>query len=391
MKLNETAVRKLPPPATGYTIFRDDEMTGFAVRVTANGAKSFVLGYSVDGRERRMTIGKYPAWSATAARQRVRELRQLIDRGVDPLGDKLQRRQAPTFADIAKEYLERHAVNKKSGKEYAAALEREVLPEWGRRKAEDIKRRDVIALVEAKAKSAPIAANRLLALVRGMYNWAISRDLLEYNPCFQVKPPAKEQSRDRVLSADEIRVMWSALDDAPLTPTVVGILRFILVVGQRPGEVSTAEWTEVDGDWWTIAGSKTKNQLAHRVPLSSLALEILSNQPQTSKYIFPCRYQRKNTHTSESSAANAVNRSRYFGLPRWTPHDLRRTAATTMASLGVARFVIGRVLNHAEPGVTKIYDRHSYDPEKRAALEKWERRLRAIISEPAGGKVVSIG
>ena len=162
MKLNETAVRKLPPPTTGYILFRDDEMTGFAVRVTAGGAKSFVLGYTVDGRERRLTIGKYPSWSATAARQRVKELRQQIDRGIDPLGEKQQRRKAPTFADIAKEYLERHAVNKKSGKAYAAVLDRDVLPMWGKRKAEDIKRRDVIALVEAKAKSAPVGANRLL-------------------------------------------------------------------------------------------------------------------------------------------------------------------------------------------------------------------------------------
>jgi len=186
MQLNETAVRKLPSPATGYTIFRDDEMTGFAVRVTGNGAKSFVLGYTIDGRERRMTIGKYPNWSATAARQRVKELRQQIDRGIDPLGEKQQRRKAPTFADIAKEYWERHAVNKKSGQAYAAVLDRDVLPVWGKRKAEDIRRRDVIALVEAKAKSAPVGANRLLELVRGMFNWAISRDLLEYNPCIQV-------------------------------------------------------------------------------------------------------------------------------------------------------------------------------------------------------------
>ena len=101
MKLNETAVRKLPPPTTGYILFRDDELTGFAVRVTAQGAKSFTLNYTVDGRERRMTIGKYPAWSATAARLRVKELRQQIDRGIDPLGEKQKRRKAPTFADIA--------------------------------------------------------------------------------------------------------------------------------------------------------------------------------------------------------------------------------------------------------------------------------------------------
>ena len=390
MKLNETAVRKLPPPTTGYILFRDDEMTGFAVRVTAGGAKSFVLGYTVDGRERRLTIGKYPSWSATAARQRVKELRQQIDRGIDPLGEKQQRRKAPTFADIAKEYLERHAVNKKSGKAYAAVLDRDVLPMWGKRKAEDIKRRDVIALVEAKAKSAPVGANRLLELVRGMFNWAISRDLLEYNPCIQVKAPTKEKSRERVLSADEIRIMWSVLDAAPITPVVAGVLRFILTTAPRPGVTCAAEWTEIDHDWWTIPGSKTKNGLAHRVPLSSLALEILSERPKTGKYVFPSRYRSRNTHTSEPSIANAVNLNGCFRLPHWTPHDLRRSGASHMASLEIARFVVGRVLNHAEPGVTKIYDRHSYDAEKRAALERWERRLRTIIGVPVESKVVEI-
>ena len=371
----------------------------------------------------------------------MKELRQQIDRGIDPLGEKQQRRKAPTFADIAKEYLERHAVNKKSGKAYAAVLDRDVLPMWGKRKAEDIKRRDVIALVEAKAKSAPVGANRLLELVRGMFNWAIScdlleynpcmrarasadghinhpiakrvllysylcgttlelvrgmfnwaisRDLLEYNPCIQVKAPTKEKSRERVLSADEIRIMWSVLDAAPITPVVAGVLRFILTTAQRPGETCAAEWTEIDHDWWTIPGSKTKNGLAHRVPLSSLALEILSERPKTGKYVFPSRYRSRNTHTSEPSIANAVNLNGCFRLPHWTPHDLRRSGASHMASLEIARFVVGRVLNHAEPGVTKIYDRHSYDAEKRAALERWERRLRTIIGVPVESKVVEI-
>ena len=387
MKLNENAVRKLPLPTAGYILFRDDELTGFAVRVTAGGAKSFVLGYSVDGRERRMTIGKYPAWSATAARQRVKELRQQIDRGIDPLGEKQQRRKAPTFSDIAKEYVERHAVKKKSGKLDAVVLDRDVLPVWGARKAGDIKRRDVIALIEAKALSAPIAANRLLALVRMVFNWSISRDLLEYNPCIQVKAPAKERSRDRVLSAEEIRTVWFALD-AAVTPTMAGILRLILTSGQRPGEVCSVEWTEISGQWWTIPSIKTKNGLAHRVPLSSLSLEILNDRPAKGKYVFPPRNLGLDAHTVEKSLSNAVKENGCFGLSGWTAHDLRRSMASHLASLGVPRFVIGRILNHAEPGVTKVYDRHSYDSEKRAALDKWERHLRAIIGEPFEKKVV---
>lgn len=223
-----------------------------------------------------------------------------------------------------------------------------------------------------------------------MFNWAISRDLLEYNPCIQVKASAKERSRERVLTGNEIRIMWSALDTVSLTPTAAGIPRFILTTAQRPGGVCTAEWAEVEGEWWTIPGTKTKNGLAHRVLLAGLALEILSERPQKGKYVFPSRYRSLESHTSEASVSNAVKLNGCFDLPHWTPHDFRRSAATSMASLGVARFVIGRVLNHAEPGVTSVYDRHSYDSEKRAALEKWGRRLKSIIGEPVEAKVVEI-
>ena len=391
MRLNETAVRKLPLPATGYTLFRDDELTGFAVRVTASGVKSFTINYTVDGRERRMTIGKYPAWSATAARQRAKELRQQVDRGLDPLGEKQQRRKAPTFGELARQYMDEEGGTKKSAAALDGMLKRDILPVWGSRKAEDIRRRDVRALVKVKARTKPVAANRILQLVRALYNWGIEEERgIENNPCHKLKAPAEENSRERVLTPDEIETVWDGLNEAAMTLTVAAVLRFTLTTAQRPGECARLEWTEIDRDWWTIPGEKTKNRKSHRVPLTPLALEILETQPRRNRWAFPSRYRKLDQPTTTAAISTAVHLNDDFGIPHWTPHDLRRTAASEMARLGVTEFVIGRILNHAEPGVTKVYNRYSYDGEKRAALEKWERRLRTIIGEPTEAKVVEI-
>jgi integrase len=386
MKLNETAVRKLPPPATGYTLFRDDELTGFAVRVTSRGAKSFVLGYTVDGRERRLTIGKYPAWSATAARQRVKELRQQIDRGIDPLEEKTRRREAPTFGDLARQYMDDEGGTKKSAAAIDGMLKRDILPVWGSRKAEDIHRRDVRALVKAKARAKPIAANRIFQLVRALFNWGIQEELVENNPCHKVKPPAEENSRERVLTPDEIATVWHGLNEAAMTPTVAAVLKFTLATVQR----ARLEWTEINGDWWTIPAEKTKNGKSHRVPLTPLALEILEAQPKRNRWAFPSRYRKLDRPTATGAISTAVHLNEDFGIPHWTPHDLRRSATTHMAKLGVTNFVVGRVLNHSEPGVTKVYNRYEYDAEKRRALEMWERHLRAILDEPVSAKVVEM-
>ena len=390
MRLNEASIRQLPAPPTGYKLYRDDEIIGFSVRVTAGGIKSFTLNYTVDGRERRMTIGKWPVWSATAARQRARELRQRVDRGIDPLAEKIHRRGAPTFADLAREYMDDEGRTKKSAAALEGMLRRDILPVWGSRKAEDIRRRDVKALVKTKARTRPIAANRILQLVRVVYNWGVEEERVEHNPCHNVKAPAKESSRERVLTPAEIATVWHGLSEAAMTPTVGAVLKFILATVQRPGECARLEWTEMDGDWWTIPGEKTKNGKSHRVPLTPLALEILEAQPKRNRWVFPSRYRKLDRPTATGAISTAIHLNEDFGIPHWTPHDLRRSASTQMGQLGVAEFIVGRVLNHSERSVTKVYNRYSYDAEKRAALQKWERRLRAIIGELVSASVVEI-
>ena len=175
MRLSEQAIRKIPMPAAGYTLVTDGEPAGFGIRVTAAGARSFVLTYTVSGQQRRLTIGAWPTWSTTAAREKARELRRQIDQDQDPLAKKQARRAELTFREIAAIYMEGWGSKKRSGYRDREYLERDAYPAWGNRKAEDIKRRDVLALLDAKAIDAPIGANRLLACLRKVFNFAISR------------------------------------------------------------------------------------------------------------------------------------------------------------------------------------------------------------------------
>ena len=403
MRLNERNIKRLTAPQVGNKIYRDDEIRGLGIRVTAAGTNAFVLAYSVGGRERRMTLAGWPEWSATAARERAKELRRLIDQGIDPLAEKEHRREALTFADITTEYLTRYAAEKKSGARDEEYLRRDVLPKWGRLKAEDIKRRDIIALVEGKAVTATIAANRLLACVRKVFNWAISRDLLAANPCLQVTAPGKENHRERVLGAEEIRTFWQVLETGliekdngepqqiAMSGEVRAILRLILATAQRPGECCAMEWSELGDDleWWTIPAVKAKNARAHRLPLTKLAQEILATRRRGGRYVFAPRGGRP---IAVNSLTHALRRNGHLGLEHFTAHDLRRTASDWLARMGIDGRSRSAVLNHKEAGTTeRHYTVYTFDVEKRMALQRWGKKLRGILEDRPSEKAVSIG
>ena len=265
-------------------------------------------------------------------------------------------------------------------------LRRDALPEWRNTHVTDLRRRDIIALIENKAQSAPIAANRLLELIRRVFNFAIRREIVEANPCVQVKKPGVERAKDRVLSRIEIGELWLSLDGEWFTDHCAAALKLILATAQRPGEVITMCWENADlkGGWWTIPAARAKNDLAHRVPLNETTLQILESLPRISSWVFPS--PRKDQPMHRNALGLALRRARKrcadpLEVCDFSPHDLRRTAASHMASEGVPRFVIGRVLNHVEPGVTRVYDRHSYDEEKRSALETLNILLEEVRGE----------
>ncbi len=390
-KLTTRFIDSVKAPATGRITHWDAHTPGFGLRVTAAGSKSWVLVYRHNGEWCRWTIGSYPQIALADARKRAWGGIEDIGKGKNPAAEKREDRERDTFKELAEDYVELYAkANKRSWKEDRRALDRDLLPEFGHRKAAEIRRRQVIALLDAiKTRGAPILANRTLEIARRIFNWGIQKERVEHNPCVGIQP-FPEQSRDRVLSEAELRAVWTALDAKPAL--VSARFRLLLTTAQRSSEVRTMRWQDVDLDagWWTIPAEASKNRLSHRVPLSTLALTILDGAKEATGgkglWVFP----------SSVSAGPVADGHKWQAKIRkdsgvaFRPHDLRRTAASHMASMGIGRFTIGRVLNHVETSVTATYDRHSYDQEKRAALDAWAARLEEIIAgkKAEDGKVV---
>jgi integrase len=308
----------------------------------------------------------------------------------------VRRRRGPTFAQVTQQYLERWArPRKRTWREDARILARDVLPRWGQRPARGVTARDVRALLDAiVARGAPVQANRTLAVVRRLFTWAAAPDRAlvpqGHNPCWGLEAPARERPRDRVLSAGELQALWRALDAEPAAERAVW--RLYLLTAQRDGEVRTMAWADVDLDagWWTIPGARAKNGLAHRVPLSAPALALLRERARAADPLCPWVFP--SPRRSASGHRERVYRTmrrlrRASGVPDFTPHDLRRTAASHMTAMGVPRLTVAKVLNHVERGVTAVYDRYGYDREKREALEAWARALGAMVAVGDGRRI----
>jgi integrase len=378
MKLTAHAVQKLRPVGGERTEYFDKLLPGFSVRVAPTGRKTFCVLYRRGRRLRRYTLGRYPPLNLSQARAMAKAALAQAAMGGDPAARKIEERQAGTFAELAAEYLERHAKpNKRSWREDERRIRKNLLPALGFTLARDVIRADVRRLLEdIVRRPAPSEANQTLALIRKIYNWAIGQDLVEDSPCRGLPRPAKTRQRHHVLSEDDIRKFWNELTHE--SPIVAAALKLRFLTAQRGGEIVTMRWedVELDARWWTIPTERSKNGLPHRVPLSRAAIDILRQLDRTeSPWVFPS--PRREGHLC--STQKAIERIRKRAAIELRGHDLRRTAASFMTSMGTPRLVVAKILNHVETGVTAVYDRHSYDREKRDALDAWSIRLLEML------------
>ncbi len=367
----------------------DSSMNGrFGLRVSTSGKKTWVVMYRINQKLKRFTIGSFEDIPLVEARALAKQVLHEVAVGNDPQGNKIADRKAETFKDLADEYIEKYAKpNKRSWKEDQRNLNKDVLPKWKDLKANKIQRRDVIKLLDSILdRNAPVLANRILALIRKVFNFGIERDILEYNPCHNVKRPIDEKKRQgqRVLTFDEIRTVWHAIEKEE-NILLQGIFKLRILTGQRGIEIRSMKWEHIDFETniWTIPPEVVKNKLQHRVPLSNQVLEILYSIKELdykSEFVFPSPTSQKVGHINNIN--KAVARIRNQSQVSFVDRDLRRTVASLMTGeLNIPRLVVSKILNHAEGGVTRIYDRHGYDNEKREALMNWGELVQSIIND----------
>ena len=383
VRLTDRAVRNFKLPERGQVDYFDDNPRGFGVRVSQGGQRSFIVMYRFEGRFRRHTLGQYPHLSLRDARQKAKDALHEVAHGRDPGALKQSERAAETFKELADLYLEEHAKKqKRSWKEDKRILKRDLLPRWRKRRATGLTRAEIRRLLAhiSNERGSPIMANRTLALIRKIYNFGISREIVQLNPCHGIERPNPERERARVLSHDELRQIWGALHALPSWFETV--FKIYLLTAQREEEVLAMAKAELDVNaaWWNIPGERTKNELPHRVPLSAPAVRLLKQalaDAADSPWVFPSPRKDGPRVTLQKPLRELRELS---GISDFHIHDLRRTAASHMTSIGIPRQVVSRVLNHQQRDSTRVYDRYSYDKEKREALDQWASELSRIIA-----------
>jgi integrase len=384
MRFTDKGIAALKSKSERYEAWEDGR-TGLGVRVSPTGRKSFVYMYRHEGKPRRMTLGTYPRLSLADARALHASAQKEKEKGNDPgaihVAQRTAEREAETISDLIEEYLAKYArPNKRSADYDERVLNRDIRPVWGKRKARSITRRDVIILLdEIVDRGSPSMANRALACIRKMFNFAISRDIIDASPCVMVKAPATERPRDRTLKPDEIKTFWNGLADTRMSLQTKLALKLMIVTAQRRDEVISARKSEFDIDEavWDLPGARSKNKRAHRIPLSDLALNIIKEAwelSEESEWLFPNpKTQKPITPSAVSHALR--NNIELIGIENVRPHDLRRTAASGMTEIGISRLVVAKILNHSDRSVTAVYDRYEYGPEKKRALDAWAHRI----------------
>jgi integrase len=386
MKLSPFAVRTLTvPEGKSEAIFFDDELPGFGLRLRERGSRSFVFQYKIGAKHRRISLGVATALSVSKVRKTAEHLHARVKLGEDPAGDKADAkvRAAETFKSTAAEYLE-HQRTRLRPRTYPD-LERHLMKHaktLHELQLAKIERRNIATVIASVAKnSGAVTGNRVRTSLSSFFAWAMRRGLVDGNPVIGTERN-KEHSRERVLAPSELRTIWSALADNHFG----AIVKLLAFTGQRAGEIAGLHWSEIQDNAIVLPGERTKNHRPHVVPLSQRARAIIDAQQARDgrDFIFG-RYIGSGPFSGWSRSKNELDaRIKKAGkaLAHWTPHDLRRTVATGMAELGVQPHVIEAVLNHVsghKAGVGGIYNRSSYEREKRAALDLWADHLTAIV------------
>jgi integrase len=378
--LSQRRVDRIRAEPLPFTVW-DKRTPGLCVRVHPSGRKAWKVVYRKHGRPEWLHVGDAGTISHTDARRIAARVAVQVFEGRDPVAERRAQR-AGTFAEVAERYFNEHA--RRRNKSWAQAdrlTRRYLLPRWGRLSPASISRSDVRAMLASIA--APILCNQVRATCSAIFNWCVGMEIITVNPCVGVKRNPT-RSRARILSDDEIKRFWAAFDVVGLLRT--SALRLVLLTGQRGGEVTHLLRQHIVGDWWEMPGQVdascgwpgTKNYCDHRVFLSQPVQRIIAELSNGEASGFVLGDERGRPIDGLDHAMREICRT--IGAERATPHDLRRTFASTLARLGRDRVLMDKILNHKDGSVGGVYDRYHREPEMRRAMERVAAHVLALVN-----------
>jgi integrase len=374
--LTDKTIQSLKPPANGQLEIFDLAYPGLALRVGRGGAKAFVLFYNSGGKQKRETLGRWPAVSLADARDAWRKTRELIAKGEDPSSRDGVKSPAMLFEVVVEEWLKRDQSKNKPSSFYQVtrAVENDLLPAWRGRRVDEITKRDIIELLDKISdRGASQMASRIQAHVRRFFRWCIERDVLKVDPTTALPRVGNGKSRERVLSDDELAKIWRTAEGQFGTMT-----KLLMLTGARREEITQLRWSEIEGDTITPEGARTKTGAPHIIPLSAPAKALLDGIPRLGEFVFTTDGRKPIAGWNRRKAVIDVA----SGVTDWRIHDLRRTVATGMQKLGIALQTVESVLGHvsgSRGGIVGVYQRHDYAAEKRSALEAWGAHVTALM------------
>lgn len=379
IKFSAPKIKNLKPGIKSKEYFdkgRDHGAGAFGIRVSPKGKKAWFVMYTNKDKEvTRFALGVYPDKSLHDARIEADNTMADVRKGNDPQQKRVDYKTSETFSDLWETYLESPRAKKKTDstlKTERQKYEKILKPVFGEMKVQDIKKKDLVRVMDKMATTAPVNANRLHSLLSMLFKkFAVGKGWIELNPMSEVeKPGGPEKKRQRFLSDSEIKTLW---------PELPPYFQLILLTCQRPGEVLAARHDEMENGDWIIPEEKSKTDQINTVPLSPEARSSMPEQERGSGYLFPSNSA--TGHLQYTAKARKAIQEK-TGVKDWTAHDLRRTGRTLLARLKVPHHIAERILNHAVGPMEETYNMYDYLDEKRIALQKLSDELGRITGGP---------
>ncbi|MEX0686785.1 MAG: tyrosine-type recombinase/integrase [Balneolales bacterium] len=417
IKFDYVSILNLKPTEKPYEV-RHDTIKGFGVRVSKTGSKTFFYRYRFGGKNKCYIIGSFPAYKVKDARDKALALTVMVNNDDDPQGERIIKKKKRlivpvTFKDLTDRFKEIHypTLRSKTKVEYSRIIDTELIPVLGKLPIKEIDKASIISLLDNKAikNGKKTMANRIRARLHSIFEFGISRDIIQTNPVTSIKKYTEgEVKRERYYSYEEIKKLWDAFENQE--EPMQSVFKILLICGQRSTETRQMKWKHIKNNIWTIPAELSKSNREHHIPLPDMAIQIIENlRPISGKsdYVFesprlknqPIEWLKKATKKVRKETVDIdIEKDKKMknpGVPDFRLHDLRRTAATHMASLNIDRTVLGKLLNHkglaGDGQVTAIYDRHEYMEEKAQALSRWCFHLQQIIEGKSESKIYKLG